>query len=71
MAADDVECADALVGLGVLNIMVEQTSAIIGTDEMKQWITYATMLLWAINHFLKSAQDLPTALVCNLSAEEP
>lgn len=66
LAADDVECADALVGLGVLNIMVEQTSVMIGTNEMQTYITYATMLLWAINHFLKSAQDLPTALVLRI-----
>ncbi|CAG7853212.1 SubName: Full=Related to importin subunit alpha-2-Schizosaccharomyces pombe {ECO:0000313/EMBL:CCA75940.1} [Serendipita indica DSM 11827] len=44
----------------------QTTSIMIGTNEMQTYITYATMLLWAINHFLKSAQDLPTALVLRI-----
>lgn len=63
LAADDVECATDLVGRGVLGIMFQQMSEITEGRQIGECGPYASMLLWAINHFLKSTPGLPLEIV--------
>lgn len=66
LAADEVECADTLMSKGVLDIMVDQMETIVQAGEISVHGSYSSMLLWAINHFLKSVPALPTLMVsCN------
>lgn len=66
LAADETECAETLTDQGVLNIMVEQMEIITNANEISAHGPYATMLLWAINHFLKSAPNLSPAIVSGI-----
>ncbi|KAG8841244.1 hypothetical protein FRB91_005211, partial [Serendipita sp. 411] len=66
LAADETECAVTLLSKGVLNIMVDQLAAMTTSNEISTYIQYSTMLLWAINHFLKSAPELPTPLILRI-----
>lgn len=65
LAADETECAESLMNQGVLDIMVEQMEVITNANEISEYGSYSTMLLWAINHFLKSAPNLTPAIVSN------
>ncbi|KAG8842133.1 hypothetical protein FRC20_004616, partial [Serendipita sp. 405] len=66
LAADETECAVTLLSKGVLNIMVDQLAAMTTSNDISTYIQYSTMLLWAINHFLKSAPELPTPLILRI-----
>lgn len=65
LAADETECAESLTNQGVLDIMVEQMEVITNANEISEYGSYTTMLLWAINHFLKSAPNLTPVIVSN------
>ncbi|PVF93691.1 ARM repeat-containing protein [Serendipita vermifera] len=66
LAADDVECAESLLEKGVLKIMVDQMTTITNANEISVYGPYSPMLLWAINHFLKSSADIPASLIMNI-----
>ncbi|KIM23358.1 hypothetical protein M408DRAFT_332378 [Serendipita vermifera MAFF 305830] len=66
LAADDVECATDLTSKGVLGILFTQMSEITQERRIGEFGSYACMLLWAINHFLKSTPGLPPELVVSI-----
>ncbi|KAG8805147.1 hypothetical protein FRC17_005709, partial [Serendipita sp. 399] len=66
LAADETECAESLLSQGVLDIMVGQLASMTSSNEIETYIQYSNMLLWAINHFLKSAPELSSPLVIRI-----
>ena len=63
LAADNAECAEALMERRVLEIMFEQMTTITNANEISSHGPYSSMLLWAINHFLKSTPGLTPNIV--------
>jgi hypothetical protein len=63
LAADNTECAEALMERGVLAIMFDQMTTITNSNEISSHGSYSSMLLWAINHFIKSTPGLTPNIV--------